>query len=465
MTKLTYMNRYLMLLVAGMLSFMIQSCSDRTGEWLDRTPVFRIIAPEGSNEQKLDLDGREQNVVFTVLSTGPWSAEVSGCDDYILDVVSGGVGKHPVTLKVPANESGEIRNATLSFSSDTEMKSEFYITQIVQEPYLELSEESVFIYGEGGDFTVQVNTNQSDWKYTIETEGVDWIVESEKTSNSISFNVLENKTGEKRSAQILFDVPGKPELFDYLTIEQDKPALPPTDLILDVIFKEDGKAYDNSSLAVNVDNSRLNSDCSVKLVEKFDRYAAVFNNGTLARTNMTDGYYFIPYKLDTDFTRKIADGCSYELVFCTYYDPLTYTDGLKQVKPFASTQAGGLGVCLKANSGVIQLESHVGGSWKSPASSIVPVPNQYYHVVGIVDINAGVASIYVDGKFESSVNINGDFKFQETSSDARWFGIGADPNAKDLGEASFYGEVVVARLYDAPMSASEVKACYDKLFK
>ena len=135
------------------------------------------------------------------------------------------------------------------------------------------------------------------------------------------------------------------------------------------------------------------------------------------------------------------------------------------MKPFASTQAGGLGVCLKANSGVIQLESHVGGSWKSPASSIVPVPNQYYHVVGIVDINAGVASIYVDGKFESSVNINGDFKFQETSADARWFGIGADPNAKDLGEASFYGEVVVARLYDAPMSASEVKACYDKLFK
>ena len=64
---------------------------------------------------------------------------------------------------------------------------------------------------------------------------------------------------------------------------------------------------------------------------------------------------------------------------------------------------------------------------------------------------------------EGSVNTSGDLKFHDTSVDKRWFGIGADPSGTDQGEASFYGEVVIARLYDAPMSEAEAAALYYSL--
>ena len=114
---------------------------------------------------------------------------------------------------------------------------------------------------------------------------------------------------------------------------------------------------------------------------------------------------------------------------------------------------------------MIQFETHVGGGWKSPASTVVPEANRYYHVIGTFNKETEIVSIYVNGKLENSLNASGDFKFQETNTDARWFGIGADPNANDQGEASFYGEVVVARLYDAPMSDAEAMACYKALME
>jgi hypothetical protein len=339
------------------------------------------------------------------------------------------------------------------------LQKSFSITQYIQEPYIEVLpvEKSVSPYGE--EFTIEVLTNQDEWTYSTETP-VDWITEVSRSATSVTFSVPENTSGANRSAELTFTVDGKPELWATLSVSQVKPAAAPTDLILDVVFSESGAATDNSPMKMEVKNDRLDADNKVKFNSQYNRYAASFNNGTIARSKLDAGYYYVPYTTGSDFGNKLADGFSLELVFCTYYDPMTYTNGLAQTKPFSSTQAGGIGVCLQANTGLIQFETHVGGGWKSPKSSVVPAANQYYHVVCTWNKSAGASVIYVDGKLQGTVNTSGDLKFHDTSVDKRWFGIGADPSGTDQGEASFYGEVVIARLYDAPMSEAEAAALY-----
>lgn len=442
---------------------MLSSCKDRTGEWTDRIPILKVsCSAETGEDGAVLLAGKAQTVDFTVLSTTSWSAELDGSEEMSLNTTVGGAGKTVVSLLVPANESGSERTARVSFYLEDELQKSFSVKQDIQYPYIEADEETKSVSPYGGTFTIGVDTNQPEWNYTIEPAS-DWLSEVSRTSSDITFECTENSSGQDRRAEITFGVSGKPELWAVVEVSQKKQVAPPTDLLLDVVFNESGMASDVSPMNMTVMNDRRDADTQVKFVERYNRYAASFTNGQIARTNLDAGYWYVPYTVGSEFANKLADGYSYELLFCTYYDPLTYTDGLKQVKPFASTQAGGIGVCLQANTGLIQLETHVGGSWKSPKSTIVPKPQQYYHVVCTWSKAENVAAIYVDGRLEASMNTSGELKFPDTNVDKRWFGIGADPNHLDKGEASFYGEVVIARLYDAPMSAEAAAALYHAL--
>ncbi len=451
--------------LAVLAAMMMFSCKDRTGEWLDRIPILKVSSSCDIGEDgNVSLSGKAQTVDFTVLSSSAWSVELSGTEEMSLSTSVGSAGKTVITLLVLANESGAERTAQLSFYLEGKLNKILYLTQELQYPYIEVNVESKSVSPYGETFTIGVDTNQSEWSYEVEPAS-DWLKEVELTSNSISFTCPANETGNDRKAEVVFLVEGRPELWALVEISQKKQAAPPTDLLLDVVFYESGAALDLSPMNMTVMNDRRDADTQVKYVEKYGRYAASFTNGQIARSSLDAGYYYVPYTTSSEFANKLADGYSYELVFCTYYDPLTYTDGLKQVKPFSSTQAGGIGVCLQANTGFIQFETHVGGSWISPKSSIIPVPQRYYHVVCTWSKTDNVATIYVDGKFEAAVNTTGDLKFPDTNVDKRWFGIGADLNHLDKGEASFYGEVVIARLYDAPMSAEEAAALYYALNK
>ncbi len=459
------MKRCSILIFTILASLMISSCKDETSKWLDRVPIFKVLGPDGTENSEISIDGKSQSVDFTILTSEAWSAEIKGCDEYSLSATNGGAGRTTVSMKTPENESGAIRNATVNFISG-ERSYEFTLTQAIQEPYLETDIHNVSVSPYGEALTINVSTNQTSWEYVIEpASAVSWLAETSKDDKSVTFTVPENKTGAELQATITFLVTGKEELFDIVSVKQVIPASVPTDLILDVVFNESGAASDASPSKMQVDNARRDADVAVEMVSQFNRYAAVFKNGTIARSGLATGYYTIPYTADSDFGKKIADGCTYELVFCTSYDPLTYTDGLKQVKPFASTQAGGLGVCLQANSGKIQFECHVGGGWKSPASKVIPAANRFYHVIGVFDKANQSVSVYVDGVFQGSTNAAGDFKFMDTSVDKRWFGIGADPSNSDKGEASFFGKVAVARLYDAPMTEAQVMACYKEIME
>ena len=452
------MKRIILFLLALCAALAVHSCKQVPEYYTTRVPIFRVLPPEGAADNTVSIDGKAQSVDFTVLSTEEWKAEVSGSEAITLPLQTGGVGKTTVSLLAASNESGAVRTGKVSFFLGSELKYEFTVSQKEQLPYLEATPADVAVAADGDVFTVTVDTNQSAWAYDL-GDAKSWITESGHTETTVSFTVPENTTGSRRMGEIRFYAVEAPELLSYVSVSQAVPATPPTDYILDVVFNADRSATDKSSLGMTVDNSRLDADVAVKYSDKFGRYVAQFTNEKIARSGLDTGYYLIPYKTTDPFGQKLADGFSYELVFCAYYDATA-----TQVKPFSSTQAGGTGMCFRAKTGEINFECHVGGGWKELYSGILPVKNQYYHVVGTWDKVNGICNLYVDGQLTATLNTTGDFKFMDTSVDARWFGIGADPSGSDKGEASFYGEVVIARLYDNPMSAEEVKALY-KLVK
>lgn len=451
------MKRRLLLIVACLSVIAFQSCGQEDGTDVDRVPIFNVLGPGDSDSNEISIDGKPQTVKFTVMATGDWTATVSD-ELYSISPSSGGTGKTSVLLTAPGNESGAVRTAVVGFALSSGKSYEFSLSQTAQKPYLEVDQHEVSATGDGYEFTVNVDTNQSDWTYEF-TESCQWITEKAKTASSVTFDIQENNTGIKRSADIRFYAVNAPELMDYVTVSQSVPASAPDADLLDVVFNSDKTAKDVSPMAMEIKSDRLDSDVSTVYNDRFGCYAAVFNNETIARGGLSTGYYYIPYTTTSDFAKKLEDGFTYELLFCSYTDPTA-----KQVKPFASTQAGGTGMCFRAKTGEINFEVHVGGSWCELYSNVLPQKKQYYHVVATWDKANGLAMLYVDGNLTASANTSGDFKFMTTSVDKRWFGIGADPSANDTGEASFYGEVVKARLYSSPVSADEVKALY-KLVK
>ena len=434
-----------------------QSCKQEAGTDVDRVPVFDVAGPGTSDSNEIAIDGKPQTLAFTVMATEEWTATVSN-ELYTLTPSSGGTGRTTVHLAAPGNESGSVYTATVKFSIASGKSYEFQISQTAQKPYLEINLHETSVTGDGGEFTVNVDTNQSEWSYEF-AETCTWISEKARTASSVTFSVPENTTGSKRSADIRFFAEKAPELMDYLSVTQTVPAAAPTADLLDVVFNSDKTAKDVSKMGMEVKSDRLDNDVQTIYNDKYGCYAAVFNNPEFGRNGLSTGYYYIPYTVSSDFAKKLEDGFTYELLFCSYADPTA-----KQVKPFASTQAGGTGMCFRAKTGEINFEVHVGGSWCELYSGVLPQKRQYYHVVATWDKVNGLAMLYVDGELKASANTSGDFKFMTTNVDKRWFGIGADPSANDTGEVSFYGEVVKARLYDSPVSADEVKALY-KLVK
>lgn len=439
-----------------MSTLMLWACKEED-YYTKRVQIMNVSGPNGSEILEYVADGKSQVLTYTVIATTDWKVSLSS-SDFSLNPTSGGVGKTAVSVMLPINETGLSRSSNLTFTCSDGTTKEFVISQKAQKPYLEIDVHDVTITGDGETFVVNVDTNQPEWSYEF-GDDVGWVVEQNRTGAQVTFSVLENTSGAKRSVDIRFYATDAPELMDYVSVVQNIPVAAPVADLLDVVFNEDGTAYDGSAMKMDVKYDRRDNDMSVAYSEKYDRYVAKFNNATIARSSLAAGYYYIPYTTTSDFATKLADGFSYELVFCSYTDPTA-----KQVKPFASTQAGGTGMCFRASTGEINFEVHVGGSWCELYSGVLPQKSQYYHVVATWDKANGMALLYVDGQLTASKNTSGDFKFMDTSVDARWFGIGADPNAKDQGEASFYGEVVIARLYDKPMSSDEVKALY-KLVK
>ena len=237
--------------------------------------------------------------------------------------------------------------------------------------------------------------------------------------------------------------------------------VPKADL-LDVVFQTDGTAVDISPKANKVE--RVGAPAII-LSSRYGRFMSQYNN---TWSGTASDYFKVNYEDDEAFRSALADGHTMEVLVKANYSG-TLPD--KEAKYFSSHQAGGTGlmICTKAHGKdggneftfLPNVSTNGKSSWKWASSGVVPVSGQYYHVVGVWNKAAGKAYIYVDGVLKNTVAASGNLNFP--TSGCGWFALGGDPSTAVVANTSWNGDVVLARIYDAPLTTAQVSSLYKRV--
>ena len=246
-------------------------------------------------------------------------------------------------------------------------------------------------------------------------------------------------------------------MIDSVTFDVPQVEKPVAD-ILDVQFNADGTATDVSPMHNNVE-TKASGALTTYFSNTYGRYVAKFAN---TWAGSTSGYYKIDYSSNQVFKDALADGHTLEAVVMADYNP-PIKEG--EAKFFSSHEIGGTGlyVCksAKGKNGKNELcfLPHVGGAWRHASSGIVPEPGKYYHVVGVWNKEEGKDYIYINGELMTTADAAGEFQFPKDNSN--WFAVGCD--AGPSGQLGWSGDVVLARIYDDPLTQDEVALLWNEI--
>ncbi len=355
------------------------------------------------------------------------------------------------------------------------------MTLSCKEPAPAQQEASLSVYDSTGETPKSVSINAkgmlnytlkvmagADWTAAAK-EGADWITitptSGKKGMAQVKVNFAENKDLVSRSGRMEFACGNKTVMISVaqeagkkedpeIVVPPSSPTAPKADL-LDVIFKNDGTAVDNS--VAQMDVQYISGSAAVNYYhDVYQRFTAHFTHKLAGE--MAGGYYKVDYTNNTNFRQALADGHTLETVFRMDQAP----NG-SEIKPFSSMQAGGTGFLIAASSRgnditfLPNVSSDGKSTWRWAESGIVPEVGRYYHVVGVWDKQAGKASVYVDGSLKGTVDAPGSLNFPTAGN--TWFCIGGDPSGSGA-HAGFNGDVVLTRIYDKPLNASEVSELY-----
>ena len=236
-------------------------------------------------------------------------------------------------------------------------------------------------------------------------------------------------------------------MIDSVTFDVPQVEKPVAD-ILDVQFNADGTATDVSPMHNNVE-TKASGALTTYFSNTYGRYVAKFAN---TWAGSTSGYYKVDYSSNQVFKDALADGHTLEAVVMADYNP-PIKEG--EAKFFSSHETGGTGlyVCksAKGKNGKNELcfLPHVGGAWRHASSGIVPEPGKYYHVVGVWNKEEGKDYIYINGELMTTADAAG------------WFAVGCD--AGPSGQLGWSGDVVLARIYDDPLTQDEVALLWNEI--
>ena len=121
----------------------LASCDSEGGD-LNRTPLLKVVGPDGSDpSQPISIDGKSQEVAFTVLATADWTADIAGDEGFALSDRSGATGNTKVTVVAARNLSGATRSATVSFRLGGEERYAYTISQTEEQPYLDVDPATI----------------------------------------------------------------------------------------------------------------------------------------------------------------------------------------------------------------------------------------------------------------------------------------------------------------------------------
>jgi len=242
----------------------------------------------------------------------------------------------------------------------------------------------------------------------------------------------------------------------------------PADLF-DAVFSPDLSATDVSGNNYNIVHVDYDHTATVRYNKTYQRYMAVFDpkkgNGT--STGTADGdYYKFDYGISTSiqtFMDKLADGHTFECLAKFDFD-YTASSPTYETKFFSTMGSGGTGFLVTNSSqatgaNALAFIPHTGG-YRWANTKIKPDGKTYYHLVGVYDKTAAKAYIYLDGALLGEADAAGNYV--HPSAFARWICIGGDPGS-NIAEGTFKGNIVIARIYDKALTATEVTALWNKV--
>ena len=415
-------------------------------------PTLTIQSPDDGNDPtKVEIGQGSYSKSYKIVTTGSWRIEKSESGGWLTISPESGKGDASVTFSAEANESTATREAEVQFYLEEEFAHTMTIIQAGSTPYLNVSPAEVATLPvEGGDVELTVETNTSGWEYTI-TGSSSWLSEKSREENKLVLTASVNEGSSKLEATVTISSKDDPTLKQEIAVAQYCLVAD----LLDVEFHNDGTATDLSPMHNQVEYVP-GAALMTYYNDSYGRYIAHFNQ--TPGTNMSSSYYKVDYAANSAFQNALADGHTLETL--VMFD--AESDGSKEIKPFSSMQSGGTGFLITTSSqgNCLTFLPHVGGSYRWANSNITPVRGKYYHLVGVYDKEAQKARIYVDGVLMNEVDATGSFTL--AGSGARWFCIGGDA-ASSYGEASWKGDIVLARVYDAPLSKGAVEMLWDKV--
>ena len=424
----------------------------------DDTPSQRatltLEVPDcGTNPTLMQIGTGDCTVALQLLTTGEWRIETLPADDWLTLTPSSGRGNAEVTLTATANAQAAARQAEVRFYLGKQAVHTLSVEQAAGEAYLTVTPDSGRIPIGGGDLTLTVATNAGAWSAAMtDPEGspCNWLTQ-QQAEGSLTLTAAKNSDATKRQALVTLSVAGHPDLTRTVTVTQGTATAD----LLDVVFHNDGTAADRSA-SHRVVQRHSGSGLLTYYNDSYGDYVARFNHDP--GSSPAAGYYKVDYAADAAFREALADGHTLEVL--VMFD--AEADGSSEIKPFSSMQSGGTGflITTTAQGNCLTFLPHVGGSYRWAKSNITPVRGRYYHLVGVYDKEAQKARIYVDGELKNEVDATGNLTL--AGSGARWFCIGGDA-ASSYGEASWKGDIVLARIYDAPLSDGSVAMLWDKV--
>ena len=338
---------------------------------------------------------------------------------------------------------------TVVIPTDDISKIEF-IEEIDGDPTLSVSPMTDVVPFIGGEVTIKVSAN-CPWTYTVDNS---LVTEVSKSKNQLVLKFPFKPSADDVKYTVTFKYGDN--LSKQITLSQ---AVTPTADLLDVVFKEDGTAEDVSPMAHDVITQK-----STALMTYYNdihkRYVANYRHSLGA--GITSGYYRVNYKPNDEFITRVADGCTFEsIMMLGDKDPSDL-----EVKWFSSMQAGGIGFILPGHSRsknitVLPNISTSGSSnWCWTHSKVAPEVGKYYHVVGVWNKEEGKTYIYINGELSGTANAPGNYVPVSTGAESFVIGGDAEPN-QTAAASAWNGDIVTARIYDAPMTADQVARLWE----
>lgn len=416
---------------------------------LQVTQMQRFFLEPSVLSDVLPKNGGE--VTVNVSTNGTFKCEIDQAGSSWLSIVSQDEGKVVLNAS-PIAETAAKNKATLTFTC-------------IEDPgvtaAIDLSQKNLAVTINAKEVISDGHSSEGDLDITL-LNVTNWVPEADqpwvtvtRDGDKIHFSLAANPYSSDRTALIsavCADSEEDKDVKGVVTVTQYAAA----DL-MDFKFNKDGTAEDISPLKNTVNS--WTKGATMNYYEDFSAWGPSVSRGLNKSLNKAD-YAFWECEYAA-FDNRINNGYTIEAVFSI---PVAHTN--VETKAFGATQSGGFALMLGATGektnagdgskttrdGSIEFIQHGNGNWNFAVSHVQPVPGQLYHVFGVWDCET--IKCYVDGKLTATVGVTA----LKHKSGLHCMGVAGNYSSETKFNGSWNGTVVVARLYDNPLTAEQIKA-------